>query len=57
MAQSGDQLIEGGVYTRPAYLFHLRFGVQGDRDALVDFFFGLGNELILCYRSIGKRYG
>lgn len=45
MAEGGNQLVEGWIYTSAAYLFYLRLGVKRHSDALGYLLLGLGNEL------------
>lgn len=45
MAQRSDALVEGGVNTWPAYLVDLGFGIEWDRDGVVQLLFRLRNEL------------
>lgn len=45
VAESNNGLVEGGVYTMPAYLFDRWLRFEGDGDALVKLLLGLRNKL------------
>lgn len=55
MAKGCDDLVKGRVDAGPAYLLDLGFGIERDRDAVVELLLGLRDELAMSIS--GGRHG